>query len=304
MSLMSWNLRAMGGLLLFPFHAFGAGAPNVDLQVIYGDDNRLDLYDVADSRWVALADSTVAIMDSGKLTARGPFTEIQLKSYSAEYKLCAEEPFFEQSTAAFCSGSLVGPDLVLTAGHCLSAERCADVSLVFGFANQERGQLSPSTLITQNVYRCQEVVAREETNSGVDYALVRLDRKVVGHAPLPINRSPPVETGTEIVVIGHPAGLPTKVAAGASVRTVGENLFVANLDTYGGNSGSSVFNARTGLIEGILVSGETDFIWDRERSCRVSNRCGDSSCEGEDVVLISEVAAQIPELGIGLAFSF
>lgn len=36
-----------------------------------------------------------------------------------------------------------------------------------------------------------------------------------------------------------PAGLPTKIAGGATMRDASPNgYYVANLDTYGGNSGS------------------------------------------------------------------
>ncbi|WP_420540401.1 S46 family peptidase (plasmid) [Paenibacillus polymyxa] len=46
-------------------------------------------------------------------------------------------------------------------------------------------------------------------------------------------------------------------AVGAAVRDNPPNaFFVANLDTYGGNSGSPVFNSDTHEVEGILVRGE------------------------------------------------
>src|SRR5205814_1482337 len=107
------------------------------------------------------------------------------------------------------------------------------------------------------VYGCKELLGREQVGTGADWALIRLDRAVVGHQPLKINASGSIEKGTEIVVIGHPAGLPTKVAGNAAVRDASkEGFFVANLDTFGGNSGSAVFNAKTGQIEGILVRGE------------------------------------------------
>ncbi len=95
------------------------------------------------------------------------------------------------------------------------------------------------------------------------------------------------------MVIGHPAGLPTKVSGGAKVRDAGPTgHFVANLDTYGGNSGSAVFNAKTGLIEGILVRGEIDYTW--RGGCKVSNTCADDGCRGEDVTKISALSGNIP----------
>ena len=68
--------------------------------------------------------------------------------------------------------------------------------------------------------------------------------------------------------------------------------FVANLDTYGGNSGSAVFNAKTGVIEGILVRGENDYVY--KGNCRVSNVCASDGCRGEDVTKLSAITATIP----------
>jgi hypothetical protein len=95
-----------------------------------------------------------------------------------------------------------------------------------------------------------------------------------------------------LVVVGHPSGLAVKIAAGATVRSNLESAyFVANLDTYGGNSGSAVFNEQTGLIEGILVRGETDFKY--KNGCYVSNICDVDGCRGEDVTRVSEILSHV-----------
>ena len=71
-----------------------------------------------------------------------------------------------------------------------------------------------------------------------------------------------------------------------------DGYFVANLDTYGGNSGSAVFNATSGKVEGILVRGENDYVW--RGSCRVSNKCPADGCRGEDVTKVSALMDIIP----------
>ncbi len=65
--------------------------------------------------------------------------------------------------------------------------------------------------------------------------------------------------------------------------------YVANLDTYGGNSGSAVFNAKTGVIEGILMRGENDYVY--KNGCRVSNVCASDACRGEDVTKLSSITS-------------
>jgi hypothetical protein len=80
-----------------------------------------------------------------------------------------------------------------------------------------------------------------------------------------------------------------KVAAGAAVRdNTPSAFFVANLDTYGGNSGSPVFNSVTHEVEGILVRGEADFV--QQGNCRVSLVCPSTGCRGEDVTRTTEFA--------------
>src|SRR5208282_5244757 len=128
------------------------------------------------------------------------------------------EPFFEQGTGAFCSGSLVAPDIIMTAGHCVpSAEECASIKFVFGFAVKQKGVL-PTSVPAGEVYGCKELIGREQIGTGADWALVRLDRKVAGHEPLKLNLTGKIENKTEVLVIGHPSGLPTKIAGGAHVR--------------------------------------------------------------------------------------
>jgi subtilisin-like proprotein convertase family protein len=260
--------------------------------VIYGADNRKNLVDVADTELRRVARSTVALMESDDLSDAGSGrTRIRSESYATRNNLCSDEPFREEKLAAFCSGSLVAPNLVITAGHCITAAKCASVKFVFDYAVTTRG-VTPEDIESSKVYGCAEVVGRELQSNGSDWAVVRLDRAVADREPLRLRRSGEIAAGAELVVIGHPVGLPTKIAGGAKVRSLTPDYFVANLDTYGGNSGSAVFNAQTLEIEGILVRGETDFV--ARGSCMVSNRCADDACRGEDVTRISKVLAHVP----------
>lgn len=265
----------------------------VDGQVIYGSDDRIDVYQTENSKLRSLADSTVALMQASSIQNEGGVAKLQTEPYGTGNGLCKEEPFYDQVTAAFCSGSLVAPDVIMTAGHCVtSQENCAGIKFVFGFAVKEKDKM-PDSVPAKDVYGCKQLLGREQINDGQDWALVKLDRPVTGHAVLKLNKTGVITNKTPIVVIGHPAGLPTKIAGGAEVRDASKNgYFVANLDTYGGNSGSAVFNAKTGLVEGILVRGEQDYVY--KGSCRVSNVCPADGCRGEDVTKISAVSDKIP----------
>lgn len=263
------------------------GFINITPKVIYGDDNRLDVYQVTRADMREIADSTVALIPQSDLANDGKgMVKILSTSYGKWRNLCSDEPFFDQPTAANCSGSLVGEDLIATAGHCVSRSTCSSYAFVFGYKMTD-AKTAPESVSESEVYSCKEIVAHEYTDNQ-DYALVRLDRPVRGHRPLTIQQTP-VQPGDGIYVVGHPSGLPTKVADGAAVREQLGSYFTSNLDTYGGNSGSAVFNARTHEVVGILVRGAPDFVYDRDRKCTVSNRCAEDGCRGEDVTNISYI---------------
>ncbi len=270
------------------------GSTQINPRVIYGDDNRLDVYDAPDL-WKTKSDSTVALMKIASLTDLGNgLTKINGQNYGTTYGLCPEEPFKEQDTAAFCSGSLVAPDVILSAGHCMrSAIDCGNTKYVFGFALKQKG-VEPQQVSTSEVYSCKEIIKTVEESAGADFSLVRLDRPVQGHTPLNLNRTNVLTPGSPLLVIGHPCGIPVKVSGGANIRKVNDAFYVANLDTYGGNSGSAVFNETTGNVEGVLVRGEADFVY--QNGCRVSNKCPNEGCRGEDVTRIDQVLPFLPSL--------
>lgn len=263
-------------------------------QVIYGLDDRLDVYE-APEEMRALADSTVLLVKSVNLTREpnGTFS-LRTRSLGQTLGLCRDERYYDQPRAGFCSGFLVAPNLIVTAGHCISDVDCTDVRFVFGFEMENPTQAKQS--FDQNeVFSCNRILERTLTR-GADYALVEIDRVADGKIPVEVRREGEVQPGEGLVVIGHPSGLPTKVAAGASVRSmdVSREFFKANLDTFGGNSGSAVFNLVTHKVEGILVRGENDYVRDPTLGCMRSQVCRDDACRGEDSTNIMTFSARIP----------
>lgn len=272
--------------------AFALGFKQIRPQVIYGEDGRQDLHDVTDPNLLKLADASVALIPFSNLSDAGKDQmSVSAKSFGENLNLCRDEAFYEQPTAANCSGFLVGEDLVATAGHCVSDYDCRDYAFVFGYRMD--GQNSPTTVSVDQIYSCKEVLARELTDHQ-DYALIRLDRKVVGHEPMKM-AAQPAAPGDMVVVVGHPAGLPTKVTHGGLVRTQEGRFFTGSTDTYGGNSGSAVLNAETLEVIGILVRGENDFSYDYTRSCTASFRCAVDACRGEDSTNISYIQHKMPK---------
>lgn len=261
-------------------------------RVIYGDDNRVDVVDSKNQTHVELSLSTAAMISKSKISQKDDGYSISTTTM-VERGYCESERFSKQPLAASCSGFLVGPDLLVTAGHCIrSQSSCDSHSWVFNFKVDENGDV-PAVLGAEYVYNCAEIVERRLTSGDKDdYALIRLDRAVSVAEPLEYRASGSTEAGDKLVVIGHPTGLPTKIADDAVNRDNSPaKYFVANLDTYGGNSGSAVFNETTGVVEGILVRGERDFVYDYANRCYKSNVCSDDGCRGEDVTRITNIEA-------------
>ena len=272
---------------------------------IYGFDDRQDYY-AASAPMKQLSDSVVSLWNANYVRTVDGKATMSTVNFGQAVGLCPGQKFAEQPIGAFCSGTLVGEDVVMTAGHCIVDEaKCAATKLVFGYALKKAGDY-PTTVPAGDVYGCSSIIKRDlDTKTGFlesifnggpgpDFALIRLDRKVTGRKPLAIHKKAKPANGDRLFVIGHPVGLPLKVAGNAKVRDASPKYFFkADLDTFGGNSGSAVFNASTNLIEGILVRGDVDFI-DSPAGCKVASVVPQDGGRGEAVTKISVVEKYIP----------
>ncbi len=257
-------------------------------KVIYGDDNRLDFGDTTD-QFKEWSKAVAAMVPNTNFTSQFALDEETLGESLA---LCSNQRFYNQINPAVCTGFLIAPDILVTAGHCISeASECSNHKWVFGFTDES------NQLTSNQVYTCTDVIKQElvdlGNDSGPDYAVLRLDRPVVGATPLKYRSFGKVSDNSDLMVIGHPSGLPMKTSDAGQVRSnSNESYFVTNLDTFGGNSGSPVIDIETGTVEGILVRGETDYVWGVDTdgdTCRKVKECAEDQCRGEDVTRMTVV---------------
>ena len=239
--------------------------PDPRQRIIYGTDDRIDVFQETNPQRVALAASTCALISNDMLFDNGDGTiTITPSGFTvAGLPPCPGEAFATQPTAAFCSGFMVGSDLIVTAGHCVDGvSGLADFSFVFGFDMLD--QFTPALRVNRNqVYSGSELLSWDPGGI-LDHALVRVGRPITAPnaAPLPFRTGGIIGNSDPVGAIGHPVGLPKKIAFGDTTivrNNTNGAFFTANLDTYGGNSGSPVFNQMTGVVEGILVRGLPDF---------------------------------------------
>jgi hypothetical protein len=289
------------------------------LPLYHSKDLRADWHQIQDEEIKQLAASSVAFFLSSDVTAKasGAFN-IRVENFGAKMNLCQtpEQSFLEQNTGPYCSGVMVGKDLIATAGHCVrevwAKGNCGgaqppevnDIRVVFGFFAKEPGNPGVTEITGDNIFRAAKVVDGDCSAKGADWALLKVEGTVPPSVASPVTRlRKTIEVNDPVFVLGYPSGLPLKYAYNSVVRdAILDTHFVANLDTFGGNSGSGVFHEKTKELVGLLVRGEADFVCCSGNSCykdvtgycpkpkcRKLYTCPSTGCRGEDVTKIARL---------------
>ncbi len=224
--------------------------------MIYGSDDRRDLFEVDDPLLAQIAfESTAAAVPPALLSSRPDGTlRLQAPTLIESFGVCSDEPFAEEPSAAQCSAVLVAPDLLLTAGHC-GKRGCEHQTWLFGYALGDPKELP--TFLPTDVYRCRSIESIGPTGPN-DHGFVRLDRPVANRQAVPLAASgASISPGARLAVIGYPAGLPVKVHSAALVLDAGEQFLELASDTFSGSSGlAPVFNgARSGRLAVWICAG-------------------------------------------------
>jgi len=233
----------------------GAGCPNGQLDgfcspgeqgvargaIVYDSDDRTEIYLHPSADLQSLTrQSIVALVDASAIDTSNPRdVRVLGPSLGEGYGVCPDQAFVEQPAAAFCSGTLIDDDLVLTAGHCLLTEaHCRATRFVFDYAYEGQGELANIDL--EAVYSCRRLVmSRDEDVTDLDFAVVQLDRPVTGQRrPAPLRLyDEPLASGDALTVIGFGTGIPAKIDDGAKVidaRARIGSYFSMAADTFAG----------------------------------------------------------------------
>lgn len=264
--------------------------------VIYDYDTRTDV-----------KENQTSVMNVGKATAM-LVKEFVLKQHANgswyfnsaalghSYPLCENEKFLDQPSVGFCSGVLIAPDKVLTASHCMQVgenrNNCASTKFVFGWTEED----SKKNLSSGDIYSCQKILKSESVRSrGIDYAIVQLDRPVIGTIPVKIASTQMLLEKEPVMSLSYPLGIPLKKDIGHVLSDTKEGTLVkVEVDTFQGSSGSPLFNAKGELI-GILSTGMEDFIEDdiyrvqTQGGCLNFRRCTKGICRGESFFKTSHI---------------
>jgi V8-like Glu-specific endopeptidase len=284
--------------------------PSEGLPVTYGQDSRIEAFQHTDAKLQEMAASVAIFVHKDQVKISG--NSVTLQGYTlnemseigwlvdgVNAPMCSGELFTSQIAPGFCTGFLVSDDVLVTAGHCLEKTDCADTRIIFGYRMESSNSMA--ALTTKDIFKCAEVIAQvtsKPDNQSLDYAIIKLDRPS-GRAGLTYATDDQLEAQDQVAVLGYPSGLPMKIASDAFVmsNTLSDPFFVANLDTFGSNSGSPVINTDTYQVEGILVRGMTDYILSDDQACVRVNHCpesGGTNCSGENATKMAMLAEMIP----------
>ncbi|WP_208684768.1 serine protease [Flavobacterium sp. SLB02] len=211
------------------------------------------------------------------------------QTLGAKYGLCRDEPYSRQPSSGIGTAFIFSKNSMLTAGHVFERP-ITDYVIVFGFKILVSSTLVPDNYFyKKDIYFPQAVVKKDDELDIVEFIVNKdFDRPV-----LEWEKSSDIKKeSSEIYMIGHPSGIPTKVALNAGIEEDSHPFyFYTSLDSFQGNSGSPVFNLHTNNVIGILTAGETDYKFNG--NCYYSPVCRLPYCKGEKVVRIEKVVEHL-----------
>ena len=244
--------------LEYPFAAPGTQVT----RGVFGEDDRKEIKDTEGFKDFARA---TAVMISKENIYDNEFYSWSLRERLERQfgtnKFDENVKFLDQPAIGSCTGFLIAPDILVTAGHCINSMEDAnkyvwvfDYTSESNFINGRRLKFKD-----QNIYEVESIITstlNDQTND--DYAILRLSKKS-DRAPYRFRTSGTVLENGAINTIGSPTGLPLKLSTNAIVvDNSPNNWFKSNIDSFPGNSGGPVFD-QNGFIEGILVRGAVEY---------------------------------------------
>ncbi len=220
---------------------------------IVGEDNRIAFEELQKFNPAILAEATATQLSAKYLTK----IDDQTMSYPTGkiQNQCPGEKFSNYRTLGGCSGFLIAPNILVTAGHCkdYSVPDCSDDAWLFHHYYSPTE--SKAKLKNEDIFYCSKVLAYEH-NQDADFAVLMLDRPVPNAKVLKIDTRDQSELHDPVAILGYPLGLPFTYTPGGRILSKNKSYLQTDSDAFKNNSGSALVNMRTGHVEGILTNSK------------------------------------------------
>lgn len=264
---------------------------------VYGSDDRYATHEIQDSAILGNAYVSAALVERAKLL---PFSLPDGSGYLVQLtglnvftgpgsRVCSNTKFFDTLALSQCSGVLVGPSTIISAGHCFqsavdpkhSANSLGAWVWVFDYkvTPGQKTIFIPKSSVYDIGYS-----SMADLTGQYDFALFKLKNPVPREPALFSLAAAEVAFGEEHYMVGHPTGAPQTVSLrGFRVkvpRSLNQSeIFYSNLDAFSGNSGSPVFSSTSHNIVGILTRGKNDYEYNATQKCYFIDPCEDTGCK-------------------------
>ena len=147
-----------------------------------------------------------------------------------------------------CSGTLIGHDLFISAGHCFDANPNPQTQVTFNFQTDAAGNALP-----EQQFAILGVL--EHRLGGLDYEIIRLANNPAGTFGFTLVSPVDAAVGDTVCIIGHPATAPKQIEAGPVTALNGNQIRYNDADTLPGNSGSGILHSPSGRLVGVHTNG-------------------------------------------------
>lgn len=234
---------------------------SLSVFAIYDEDNRVDFYKIQDPKLkeVSKAMAYQIYFDELKGWTFNRYWQILVSTLN---EVCPDERFANHPIMRNdCSGILVGSKKLLIPGNCITEHYCSNDLFYFMF-NYHLESSNPLDVMRRkkNFYKCEKVLSRVfDRNTAMSYAVIELDKVVQDITPVKISATETIGTSEELISMGHPAGMPLKIANQAFIADENKDHFIVSSDIAGSSKGAGIFNARTYELEGMLIGGSKNY---------------------------------------------